>query len=169
MSTRTIIKDGQAVQDTWTHLDDEPLAGPSRQPISVSWGRWTEQSPTLLELAHAGRPVGLRIPTDLGPEELIDYLPHLSLVAIEIPKFADGRFFSTARLLRMRHGYRGELRARGDVLPDQLAYMRRVGFDAFELKPGKSLDTALRVLNGFSVAYQGAEDVGPLFRRRRSA
>ncbi len=166
MSTSTIIRNGRVVEDTWIHLEDEPLAGPSRQPISVSWARWDADGPTLLELARAGRSIGLRIPTELGPEALLEVLPHLSLIAFEIPKFVDGRFYSTARLLRMRHGYAGELRARGDVLPDQLAYMRRCGIDTFELKPGKSVDTALRVLSGFSVAYQGAEDVGPLFRRR---
>jgi uncharacterized protein (DUF934 family) len=79
----------------------------------------------------------------------------------------DGRHYSLARLLRERFGLAAELRAVGDVLPDQLLYMRRCGYTSFELAPGKSLDTGLRALQAFSVTYQGgADDPRPLYRRR---
>jgi uncharacterized protein (DUF934 family) len=89
------------------------------------------------------------------------------LVAIEVAKFTDGRHYSLARLLRERHGFTGELRAVGDVLPDQLFYMLRCGYSSFELAPGKSLETGVRCLAAFSVSYQGAaDDPRPLYRRR---
>ena len=107
----------------------------------------------------------------LEPED--DVEPHLAvllplpLLAIAFPRFTDGRGYSLGRLLRERHGYRGELRAVGNVLRDQLFYMHRCGFDAFELQPGKSVTEALEAFAELSVRYQAAVDEPrPLFRRR---
>jgi uncharacterized protein (DUF934 family) len=96
-------------------------------------------------------------------------LVRLPLLAVEFPSFRDGRGYSTAYLLRKRHGYAAELRAIGDVLRDQLFFMHRCGFNSFAIAPGKDVADALKGLDGFSVRYQGAaDDPVPLFRRRAS-
>jgi uncharacterized protein (DUF934 family) len=87
-------------------------------------------------------------------------------VAINFPKFGDGRGYTKARLLRERFAYKGEVRAVGEVLGDQLFYMARCGFDAFALVDGKDTQAALRCLQDFSVTYQAATDEArPLYRR----
>jgi len=104
-------------------------------------------------------------PAQLGP-----WLPSLALIAIDFAKFTDGRGYSIAYLLRSRFGYRGELRAIGDVLPDQLFYMKRVGFDAFAVRADKDIRQALRSLRPFTDAYQGSWDNAvPAFRRHERA
>ena len=101
-------------------------------------------------------------------EDIAGELASFALIAVNFPKFVDGRGYSTAALLRQRHGYTGELRAVGDVLHDQLFFMRRVGFDSYALKEGKSLDYAIAAgFKPFTEAYQGATDQAqPYFRRR---
>jgi uncharacterized protein (DUF934 family) len=85
---------------------------------------------------------------------------------VQFPKFGDGRGFSTAALLRTRHGWRGELRAIGDVLRDQLFFMKRVGFDSFALRADRNIDEAVASLLDFSDSYQGSvEPALPAFRR----
>lgn len=99
--------------------------------------------------------------------ELAAELASAPLIAIDFPVFTDGRGYSTARLLRERYGYQGEMRAVGDVLIDQLFYLSRCGFDAFSLREDQSIDDALRALKTFSRSYQpGVDSAEPLFRRR---
>jgi len=94
---------------------------------------------------------------------------YLDVVAIELPKFSDGRGYSIARLLRERLSYRNELRAVGDVLLDQLQFMKRCGFDTYVLRADKDINKAARCLNFFTQGYQAATDTDePLFRRRAS-
>ena len=101
-----------------------------------------------------------------GVEGLLEHLDVLELVAVNFPVFTDGRGFSYGRELRER-GYRGELRAVGHFLPDQVHYLRRCGFDAFQFADPSRLDDALRQLHVFSDAYQASIDQPlPLFRRR---
>lgn len=88
-------------------------------------------------------------------------------ISINFPKFADGRGYSAARLLRERHGYKGELRATGDVLIDQLYFMKRCGFDTFALRDDQIIEDAIAAFSTFSVNYQNdANNQQPLFRRR---
>jgi uncharacterized protein (DUF934 family) len=88
-------------------------------------------------------------------------------ISINFPKFSDGRGYSAARLLRERYGYNGELRAVGDVLIDQLFFMKRCGFDSFALRDDQEVDVALAAFGTFSVCYQNdVADQRPLFRRR---
>jgi len=108
-------------------------------------------------------------PTD-DPAAVAARLPKVSRVEINFPKFGDGRGFSIARLLRERYGYKGELRAVGEVARDHLYYMEQCGFDAFLLRDGEEVDDALAAFDDFSEAYQAtvAQPV-PLFRRRGAA
>ena len=116
--------------------------------------------------ARAGRTGVWRRPDD-EPADLAGDIARLPLVAVQFPQFTDGRGYSTARLLRERYGFAGELRAIGEVLRDQLFYLERVGFNAFDLKEGKSLEDALLAFGDFSDAYQSSvERPLPHYRRR---
>ncbi len=117
------------------------------------------------ELSKRGA-LGVWLADGEGPELIAADLRHFDLVAIDFPKFSNGRGYSSAALLRTRYGFRGELRAIGDVLRDQLFYMARVGFDAFAVRPDRSIQDALKALDDFSVTYQNsADETQPLFRR----
>jgi uncharacterized protein (DUF934 family) len=105
-------------------------------------------------------------PTD-DPATVADRLAHAARVEINFPKFGDGRGYSIAKLLRERYGYKGELRAVGQVVRDHLYNMERVGFDAFLLREGEDPVEALTGFEDFSEAYQGtAARPLPLFKRR---
>lgn len=104
------------------------------------------------------------------PAAFADRLAGLSVVAVRFPKYADGRGYSIGRLLRERHGYKGELRAVGVVARDHLQLMAQCGFDAFELREGEDVDEALGAFDDLSEAYQAtAAQPLPLFRRRAAA
>ncbi len=100
-------------------------------------------------------------------ESSMDWIEKMEILAIDFPSFRDGRGYSTAYLLRKRYGWKKELRAVGDVLRDQLNYMRRCGFDVLVLRADKDIRAALKSFNHYSVQYQGGVDEPlPLFRRR---
>jgi uncharacterized protein (DUF934 family) len=104
---------------------------------------------------------------DADLRSLAERLQGLEVVAVRFPKYADGRGYSIGRLLRERYGYRGELRAVGEVARDHLQQLARCGFDAFQLRAGEDPQEALRGLDDFSEAYQAsAAQPMPLFRRR---
>ncbi|MCA9580203.1 MAG: DUF934 domain-containing protein [Myxococcales bacterium] len=113
--------------------------------------------------------VGVWLSPDSDPETLSGDLAGFPMVAVEFPTFRDGRGYSIARIVREQLGYRGELRAFGNVLRDQLRYMERCGFDSFELAPGRSAQDALEAFTEFSNVYQGAADRAEtvLEKRRR--
>jgi len=120
-------------------------------------------------LAAAGATLGICLEPADEPAAIVPFFDRIELVAVRFPAFTDGRGYSTARLLRQRHGWKGEMRAVGDVLRDQMFYLARCGFDTFDLKDGESVADALRGFGDFSEAYQAAVDRGPLFRRRPPA
>ena len=158
-----LIKNKQVVSsDPWVFAR-EGEAVPSEGDVLVTLPRFLAEQASLL--ARKGR-VGVTLePTDeidaLGP-----LASQLGLIAVHFPKFGDGRGYSKARLLRERFGYKGELRAVGEVLGDQLAYMLRCGMDSFYLVDNKDVAAALRCFDDFSVAYQAAADEPrPLYRR----
>jgi uncharacterized protein (DUF934 family) len=110
--------------------------------------------------------IGVWFASDERAEDLQNEVEKFSVIAVDFPKFADGRGYSIAYHLRARLGYRGELRAIGDVLRDQLFYMQRVGFDAFAARADKDIHEALKGLSDFSLTYQASSDEKlPLFRR----
>jgi len=158
-----IIKNRQIIEDSWQHLD-AAMELPTG-PVIVPLAHWKKQRSALLERSD---PVGVRLPNTVNPADLAEDLPKIAVVALEFPKFNDGRAYSQARLLRERHGYAGEIRAVGDVLRDQLFFMARAGFDAFELRADRSLEDALEAFGDFSESYQPAVDQPlPLYRRAR--
>ncbi len=160
---RQIIKNQQIVNDPWQHVaDDAPL--PAEGPFTVSLERWRAEREVL-----SGRDgLGLRLRNDDDLVGIGDELEQFALIALDFPKFTDGRAYSQARLLRQRYGYRGEIRARGDVLRDQLFFMERSGIDAYEVRQDRDLADALAAFSEFTVRYQGAVDEPqPLYRRGR--
>lgn len=160
-----IIKNQQIVDDRWEHLDDEAALPPGGD-IIVSWARWQQQRDALLKRDGG---LGVRISGDVDPADVAQDLEHFAVIALEFPQLKDGRCYSHARLLRDRYGYRGELRAVGDVLRDQIFYMHRVGINAFEVRADRDLEQALDAFSDFSHSYQAAVDVRePIWHRRRA-
>jgi uncharacterized protein (DUF934 family) len=157
-----IIRDRKIVDDDFVHVPDSAALPETGKPI-VTLGRLLKERETLLTRYPA---VGVRIASDKLPSDVPD-LGKLALVAVEFPKFTDGRGYSVGRMLRDRHGFTGELRAVGWVLRDQLFYLERCGFNAFEMKPGKPLESGLEAFKEFTVTYQAAaDDPRPFYRRR---
>jgi uncharacterized protein (DUF934 family) len=161
--TRRIILDRVIADDLW-QLVPEGEALPATGRIIVPLATWLAQHAQLS--ARAGE-VGVWLKPDDEPGQLARDVARLPLIAVQFPQFTDGRGYSIGRLLRERFGYKGELRAIGDVLRDQIFYMASVGFNAFAVKEGKSLDDAMTAFDDFSEAYQTsvARPV-PYYRRR---
>jgi uncharacterized protein (DUF934 family) len=159
-----VIKDQKIVQDDWRPVpDDEPL---SNGDVIISCARWQREEAQ--RAGHQGR-IAVAINGDDDLDAVIPHLGEFALIAIEFPKFVDGRGYSIARLLRERYGYQGELRAVGDVLRDQLYFMARCGIDSFAVREGKDIEEALHGFQELSVTYQGASDTRtPIYRQRSS-
>ena len=102
-----------------------------------------------------GRSGAVVVPNDVDIEALADELPLLDLIALQFPKWTDGRAYSQARLLRTRYRFGGEIRATGDVVADMLPLLARTGFDAVALRTDQSVETARRALGFFAHHYQG--------------
>jgi uncharacterized protein (DUF934 family) len=162
----TLIRDGRiAENDRITLADDTPL--PASGKVIVSLKRFRAERAAL---EASGLDLGVRIPnTEEATAALAQELGSLPLIALEIPKFGDGRAYSQARILRERHGYRGELRAVGDVLHDQLFHMSRCGINAFELRADQDPQDCLRAFGNYDLAYQRAADAQePVWAKRRA-
>ncbi len=158
----TVIDRDGRILSAWRLVEDGDVL-PAGERIIVTLGRWQEEADAL---AARPSPVGVALPNTEEPAQIIRGLADRPLLALEFPKFTDGRAYSQARLLRERLGFGGELLAIGDVLPDQLPLMARCGFTCFALAASAKLETAQRLLSGFSYAYQGAsDDPRPSFRR----
>ena len=160
-----LIKDGGIVTDDWQLIEavEASAALPSGKlilPISA----WEANAPT------ANKNVGVWLDGDTDLVPIGKDIASLPLIAIRFPGFMDGRGFSTGRLLRERYQFSGELRAIGHIIRDQLCYLRRCGFNAFQFnEPDTDLQAALASLNDFQEYYQAAVDEPlPLFRRRRA-
>jgi len=152
-----LIADGRQVDDRFVTMDDgEPL--PPGTPVIVSLARWQADRGDLLD---RGVPVGVRLQSDQQPAAIAGDLDTLAVVALEFPVFRDGRAYSSARLLRERHGYTGEIRAVGEVLLEQLHYMQRVGFNAFEIDSETAQHDYDTAMADFSVWYQPSADGRP--------
>ena len=160
-----LIKDNAIVDDRWTLLREaaSPADVPDGLAAIVPLALWRAERDAL----RARGEIGVWLKPDEDPELLAADVGALPLIAVDFPQFTDGRGYSTARLLREKHGFAGELRAIGDVLRDQLYYLRQCGFNAFAVRADRDLEDALKSLTDFSDNYQAtwARPV-PLFRRR---
>lgn len=152
-----LIKEGRLVADRWRFLaDDEAL--PSEGSVAVSLERWQHEQNALFAREA---PLGVRLKAGQHPQAIAQHVERFALIALEFPKFTDGRPYSYARLLRQRYGYQRELRAIGQVLRDQLLFMHRCGFDAFEVAAPDALAAWRAALAEISVFYQRAADGRP--------
>ena len=158
-----LLKDRKIVTDDWAHVAAEGEL-PSAGPIIVPLERWRAER---AELIARGTPLGLRLASDQPPSEVSDDLGHFDLIALEFPVYRDGRAYSYARLLRERFDFKGELRAVGNVLFDQLLFMHRSGFDAFEVEKDKDAERFEKALSEFTVRYQPAWDKEPTVMQLR--
>ena len=162
-----IIKGREVVADDWSvlRLDEGQAAAEVQVPegkVIVPLAVWQAQRESLASRAE----IGVWIASDERPEVLKGELDKFAVVAVDFPKFTDGRGYSIAYNLRMRLGYTAELRAIGDVLRDQLFQMHRTGFDAFATRQDRNINDALKGLTDFSEVYQASVDEkAPLFRR----
>ena len=116
-------------------------------------GSFLETAPNDIEDARS-----VRLMPDDDPTKLEPYLDGLRVIEISFPRYADGRGYSQAQLLRRRMGYKGELRAVGDVLRDQLLFMMRSGFDAFEIERTDAAEAFAAAMKEFEYFYQPAAD-----------
>jgi len=148
-----LIKDGAFVEDRFTYVeDDAPLP---EGAVIVSFTRWQDEKDALIA---RGTPLGVKLLSGEEPAPLKGDLDKFDVIALDFPMFKNGRAYSYARLLRSRYGYKGEVRATGDVLRDQLFFMARCGFDAFEVSQRITLDAFKEALGEMSVVYQPASD-----------
>ncbi|MBX3480976.1 MAG: DUF934 domain-containing protein [Caulobacter sp.] len=145
-----------AAEDIFTDVADEDAI--PEGPVILSLTRFQAEGDALVT---AGRAVGVRVASDEAVEDLAYDLPRLALVAVVFPKFRDGRAFTTATLLRERLGYRGEVRAVGDVLREQALFMVRCGIDAFAPADGATAENWARAAGRYRHVYQRAADHRP--------
>jgi uncharacterized protein (DUF934 family) len=166
-----LLKHGRPVVDEWCVLaEGEPL--PAEGRILVPFARLAAEAQALAGFKGS---LGVRLEPAERVEALEPWLKHLALVALSFPVFGDGRAYSTARLLRRRYGFKGEIRAVGQVLVDQRQFMRQCGFDTFEVAEGRVLDAWRKAEVAMSLTYQpdyagpeGAEAVWRARRRRQA-
>ena len=158
-----LVEGGRIVEDRYIRIDDEAPV-PDRVPVIVSAKRFLAQADQLIRRDGS---LGVVWPNDRRVAELKPWLGHLTLIALHFPKFRDGRAYSQARLLRETLGFRGTLRATGDILRDQFHFLVRAGFDSFDVKKPADARVFAEVLARYSVFYQpSADGRAPALRRR---
>ncbi|CAB3710857.1 hypothetical protein LMG22037_04051 [Paraburkholderia phenoliruptrix] len=168
----SIIKNRAIVNDDWTLVrpsEDGSLPAVNELPagkVLVPLAFWQAARDALVASRGADE-LGVWLAPDSEPADIAGDLDKVALIAVDFPVFRDGRGYSIGRLLRERYGYKGELRAIGDVLRDQVRLMFRCGFDAFAVREDKDIADAIKAFDDFTVQYQGAfDEPSPLFRRR---
>ncbi len=149
-----LVKAGRVVEDLFVRVLAD-AAVPDGVPVILPAARLLADARDLV-LRQA--PTGVVWPNDRGIAELAPYLDWIALVALVFPSFRDGRAYSQARILRERHQFRGELRATGQVLRDQLLFMQRAGFDSFEVTKESDAAAFADAVHRYSVFYQPTGD-----------
>jgi uncharacterized protein (DUF934 family) len=149
-----LVKNGKIATDIFVHVaDDAELPGDGA--VLISAARFLENPASL---SHRLGKTGVIWPNNRDVDDLVPYLERLAVVALVFPTFRDGRAYSQARLLRERYGFKGELRATGQVLRDQFVFMLRAGFDAFEVKKESDAEAFATTAKRYSVFYQPTGD-----------
>ena len=149
-----LVRSGKVVEDRFVRVaDGEPV--PEQGPVIVSADRFLADAD---EFAQRQDAVGVIWPNNRSVAELEPHLTRLALIALVFPAYKDGRAYSQARVLRERYGFRGELRATGQVLRDQFVFMLRAGFDAFDVKKDSDAAAFAATTKRYSVFYQPTGD-----------
>ncbi len=143
-----IIDRTPVTEDRWQWLADEQ-ALPAEGPVVLPLARWLDEADAL-----AGRETGVQVNGDDDLQQVLALQDRVSLFVVEFPAFTDGRGFSIARLLR-RGGFKGEIRAIGDVTRDRLAHLERCGFNALQLPDERYSPDVLQAFDEIGVHYQG--------------
>jgi uncharacterized protein (DUF934 family) len=158
-----LVKGGRISNDAFVHVADD-AAIPTEGAILISAARFLEDAQAL---AGRAEKVGVIWPNNRDIGDLVPWLGKLAAVALVFPTFRDGRAYSQARRLRERYGFRGELRATGQVLRDQFVFMLRAGFDTFEVRKASDAEAFAATTKRYSVFYQPTGDgrVTALHRR----
>lgn len=159
MPDRQILKQREIVVDTWKYADED-VAAPA---VILPFARFQQERDQWLA---SGRQLGVKFAPADSVEALAHDLVRLSLIACEFGGIGEGRGYTHAQLLRRRYGFQGEIRAVGKIQRDQVFYMARCGFDAFEFPEGTDLNSALAAFDDFTVAYQPSTDRDVALRRR---
>jgi uncharacterized protein (DUF934 family) len=160
-----IIKDKIVVNDDWQLIRELDCSKPIPEgKVILPFIDWQASRNELLKRDSE---YAVWIDGDIETEDLLGDLEHFSMIALDFPVFKDGRSYSHACLLRERYDYKGELRAIGDVLRDQLFFMQRCGINSFEVRKDKDIEDALKSLKDFTVRYQAAADGAvPIYKQR---
>ncbi len=159
---QNLINSTSILENNWEIVSDYEAALPSGN-ILMDVDYWIANK----EQLNSRNDIGLILKGDSDIESIKNELDQFEVIAVNFPAFADGRGYSLARLLKERYNYKGEIRAIGDVLIDQLYFMKRCGFDSYLLKEGLDAQKALAYFSTFSDPYQLAYDLPtPLFRRK---
>ncbi len=156
------FKNGKFVEDSYAFVDKEDEI-PSTGKIVLAVERFLDCVDFVVSRSDNW---GVRLDVECDPLTLVPWIKNIRLIEVLFPKFSDGRGFSVAQLLRRRLGYAGELRAVGDIGLDQVNYLQRSGFDAFDLSD-LDLPAVKNALGAFSNVYQPAADkMFPIFNQR---
>jgi uncharacterized protein (DUF934 family) len=149
-----LVKNGRGATDIFVHVaDDADLPGDGA--VLISAARFLENPEAISR--RLGK-TGVIWPNNRDVDDLVPHLDRLAMVALVFPTFRDGRAYSQARLLRERYGFKGELRATGQVLRDQFVFMLRAGFDAFDVKKQADAEAFAETVHRYSVFYQPTGD-----------
>ena len=160
---KRIIRDAKVVEDRWSIVTSDDVA-----EFVLPQGDAKLILPLDLHIAlqQAALPTGAsqRLGLFLGPgdaaEDVLPFLAQLPIIAVHFPAFTDGRGYSIGRLIRMRHGFAGELRAVGDILRDQLYFLNQCGFNAFDLRPDQDIEEALAAFGDYAWATRRSSHAG---------
>jgi len=159
-----LVERGRVVEDPYLRVvDDAPI--PDGAAVIVPAARFLADA---AELTRRGAPTGLIWPNDRKVAELAPWLDRLALIALTFPNFRDGRAYTQARQLRERYGFRGELRATGEILRDQFLSLVRAGFDSLEVKKAADAAAYAEAVGRYSVFYQRSANGSAPVQRRRS-
>jgi uncharacterized protein (DUF934 family) len=149
-----LLRYSKLAEDNYQNVSQDSIV-PVIGPVIISLDQWDAHRASL---ENRKDPLGIVLSSDERAEAIAADLVHFDLVALEFPKFRDGRAYSTARLLRERYGFKGELRAVGEVLLEQLHFMHRVGFDSFEITSNDAVRDWEIAASDISVWYQPTND-----------
>ncbi len=154
-------------EDTFTQKQIDGTEIPATGKVLLPLPVWLAKKESLASRMAAGE-IGIVLQTHEPIENLVAAfrdLNSLPVIAVYVEKFADGRNFTLGNLLRTRYDFKNELRAVGDIMRDQLFFLKRSGFDSYEIKAGRNAEEAIASLNDFTQPYQGGVNDVPVWRR----